>query len=70
MLQVLALAAAAEATTQHPVASALMAAARERGVPVTPGLGATTVPGKGVVATVNGERVAVGRLEWALEQVG
>ena len=56
---VLALAAAAEADSEHPVARAIVAAASERGdIPVAREFRA--IPGRGVKASVNGTRVAVG----------
>ena len=66
-LQVLAVAASAEATTEHPVAAAVVTAARVRGLPVVPGSRAMTVPGQGVVAEVEGSLVAVGQPSWALQ---
>jgi Cu+-exporting ATPase len=56
----LALVAAAEAGSEHPVGAAVVRAARDRGLPV---LSATTfeaVPGHGVDATVTGRRVRAG----------
>ncbi|HUG55816.1 MAG TPA: heavy metal translocating P-type ATPase [Candidatus Limnocylindrales bacterium] len=56
---VLALAAAAEADSEHPVARAIVAAASQRGsVPRASEFRA--IPGRGVEATVDGARVAVG----------
>jgi len=54
-----ALAAAAEAQSEHPLARAIVAAARERaGVPAADGFRA--LPGRGVLARVDGAEVAVG----------
>jgi Cu2+-exporting ATPase len=56
---VLALAAAAEAPSEHPLARAIVPAAHERGdVPEATGFHA--LPGRGVEASVDGARVAVG----------
>jgi Cu2+-exporting ATPase len=56
---VLALAAGAEAASEHPLARAIVAAAHERGdVPEATGFRA--LPGRGVEASVDGARVAVG----------
>jgi Cu2+-exporting ATPase len=56
---VLALAAAAEADSEHPVARAIVAAASRHGRP--PRASAfRAIPGRGVEATVGGARVAVG----------
>jgi Cu2+-exporting ATPase len=56
---VLARAAAVEAESEHPLARALVTAARERG-PVPPATGFRAMSGRGVEGTVDGERVAVG----------
>jgi cation-transporting ATPase V/Cu+-exporting ATPase len=58
---VLALAASAEAGSEHPVAMAVVGRARERGVEIaTPGE-FRSLPGRGVRATVGGAEVWVGR---------
>jgi Cu+-exporting ATPase len=58
--RVLRLAASAERGSSHPLARAVVAGAEERGLdPVEPGA-FESVPGKGVRATVAGERVLVG----------
>src|SRR5262249_17528550 len=56
----LALVAAAESDSEHPLAAAIVAGARDRGgrVPAASGFGSVT--GKGVVATVDGHPVLVG----------
>ncbi|MDO5697819.1 MAG: cation-translocating P-type ATPase [Dermatophilus congolensis] len=56
-------AARAEAGSEHPLARPIIEAAAEEGVSV-PGLPEHTepVPGKGIVATIDGRRVAVGNL--------
>lgn len=57
--RLLALAAAAESESEHPLARAIVSAARERGeVPAADGFEAMT--GRGVRATVDGRTVAVG----------
>jgi copper-transporting P-type ATPase V len=58
--RLLALAAAAEADSEHPVGRALVAAARQRGLVVEPASGFVSSPGRGVRAAVAGRRVAVG----------
>ncbi|WP_433496543.1 heavy metal translocating P-type ATPase [Sphaerimonospora sp. CA-214678] len=60
---VLVWAARAEAGSEHPLARPIVAAARAEGLDVT-GLPEVTapVPGKGIVATIGGRRVAVGNL--------
>ncbi|MGP4030876.1 heavy metal translocating P-type ATPase [Pseudarthrobacter sp. 1C304] len=56
----LALAAAAESDSEHPVARAIVAAARERGLPIPQAGGFTSLTGRGVRATVGGRTVQVG----------
>lgn len=64
----LAAAAGAELLSGHPLAGAVIAGAAERGI--TPGHGQdlVAVHGKGIRATVDGQPVAIGRLDW-LENV-
>ncbi len=57
----LALAAAAEAGSEHPVAMAIVAAARERGFEIAPAVDFRALPGRGVRAAVGGAQVWVGR---------
>ena len=57
----LALAAAAEAGSEHPIAQAVVAGARERGVEIAPAQAFRSVAGRGVRAAVNGVEVLVGR---------
>lgn len=56
----LALAAAAEHASEHPLARAVVNAAQERRLPVAPAGDFTSAPGTGVTATVDGHRIAVG----------
>lgn len=59
----LALAAAVEKQSEHPLASALLAAAHKRGLTLANVSDFTAIPGKGVVAVVDGRKVAVGNLK-------
>ncbi|MFF9169591.1 MULTISPECIES: heavy metal translocating P-type ATPase [unclassified Streptomyces] len=59
----LALAAAAEHPSEHPLARAIVAAARARGLRLAPAEDFTATPGRGVEALVGGHRVSVGRGE-------
>ena len=65
----LALAAAAEAGSEHPIASAVVDGARDRGVLVPPATDFRAIPGRGVHATVEGTEVLVGRRRF-LEEAG
>lgn len=56
----LALAAAAEANSEHPLARAVVAAAGAEGVPVTAATAFESLTGRGVAATVDGREVLVG----------
>jgi len=58
--QVLAMAAAAESDSEHPLAKAIVGAAGERGLTVAPASGFTSSPAVGVTATVEGHEVRVG----------
>jgi P-type Cu+ transporter len=59
--EVLALAAAVESGSEHPIALAVVAGAREWGVPVPGSSGHLVEPGAGAAATVAGEQIRVGR---------
>ncbi|MEU0787453.1 heavy metal translocating P-type ATPase [Streptomyces sp. NPDC006173] len=56
----LALAAAAEHPSEHPLARAVVQAARERGLALAEAAGFTSTPGAGVTATIDGRTVQVG----------
>ena len=56
----LALAAAVEADSEHPLARAILRSARERELKLPIAADFRATPGRGVLATVNGEPVAVG----------
>jgi len=58
--EILRLAAAADAQSEHPLAAAVVAAARERALVVDPASDFEAVPGHGVQATVGGRTVLVG----------
>jgi copper-transporting P-type ATPase V len=66
---VLALAAAVEADSEHPVAVAIVAAAHELELEIAPATGFRSVPGAGVSARVDGAAVWVGRSD-QLAQLG
>lgn len=58
---VLRLAASVEAASEHPLATAIIAAAAGRGLPVTPAAGTQAVPGTSVHGSAEGRLVSVGR---------
>ncbi|GLB64447.1 copper-translocating P-type ATPase [Dietzia sp. NCCP-2495] len=58
--RLLALAAAAESDSEHPLAKAIVAAAQERGLAVPPATDFSSSPAVGVEATVEGVKVQVG----------
>ena len=67
---VLMLAAALEVGSEHPLASAIVAAAKERGIPLTPAQDFTARTGLGVVGRVQGVVAALGNAAlMAAEQV-
>ena len=57
----LALAAAAEVGSEHPIARAVVEGAKERGIDVAPATGFRSLAGRGVRARVDGVEVLVGR---------
>ncbi|MFI8952135.1 heavy metal translocating P-type ATPase [Streptomyces sp. NPDC053750] len=59
----LALAAAAEHPSEHPLARAVVAAARARDLHLAPAADFTAAPGRGVTAVIEGHTVHVGRAE-------
>ena len=64
------LAGAVESASEHPVATAITTAARERlGVLPAPA-GFSNHEGRGVSGTVEGRRVAVGRPGWLVDEMG
>jgi P-type Cu+ transporter len=58
--ELLALVAAAESDSEHPLAAAIAAGARDRGIEVPAAAGFGSVTGKGVQATVSGHTVLAG----------
>ncbi|MGG7308415.1 heavy metal translocating P-type ATPase [Curtobacterium sp. AB451] len=62
--EVLRLAAAVEDGSEHPVARAIVTAARARGLDVTGAMQFTATPGAGVQAVVDGAVVLVGTTAW------
>jgi Cu+-exporting ATPase len=67
--ELLRIAAAAESSSRHPLADAIVAEARRRDLDVPPATRFEAIVGCGVVATVGGHRVFAGRAGW-LEDAG
>ncbi len=65
--RVLVLAAAAEQDAEHPVAAALLAAARERGMALPPADGFASHTGRGIEARVDGRGVLLGSARFLAE---
>ncbi|HEY0202673.1 MAG TPA: heavy metal translocating P-type ATPase [Acetobacteraceae bacterium] len=65
---VLRLAASLERSSEHPLAAAIVAAAKERGVAVEEPSGFASVTGKGVTGTVEGRAVALGNAKLMADQ--
>jgi Cu+-exporting ATPase len=66
-MDLLALAAAAEQDSEHPLARAVVAAAAERDLALSKASDFRSVSGKGIVATVAGKSIHVGTLDWLAE---
>ena len=62
--ELLALAAAIERQSQHPLAAAIVTAAVERGLAIGEATDFDAPSGKGVIGTVGGRRVAIGKPSW------
>jgi Cu+-exporting ATPase len=68
--RVLALAAALEQGSEHPLAAAVLAAARERGVAIPAATGFESVTGRGIRATVDGRNAVLGSAAFIESYVG
>lgn len=58
--EALALAASVDANSEHPIAKAIVAEAKERGLQIAPAQNFKRIPGKGAEATVGGKKIFVG----------
>ena len=67
--EVLALVAAVEARSEHPIGEAIVTAAKQRNIALPPVEGFNALPGLGISATVAGRAVAVGADRY-MEQLG
>lgn len=65
-------ACAVESGTRHPLADAVLAAAREAGIDPAECTASDirTVPGEGACGVVDGRLAAIGRPEWVRRQIG
>jgi Cd2+/Zn2+-exporting ATPase len=66
--ELLRLAAGAERFSEHPLGQAIRQAAEERQLPLPEPTAFRPIPGRGVEAQLNGQRVLIGRLHWLSEQ--
>ena len=62
--ELLRLAASVEQASEHPLASAIVTAAREKQLSIPPATDFDAPSGKGVAATVEGHRIALGNAGW------
>jgi Cu+-exporting ATPase len=67
--ELLRLAASLEAGSEHPLASAIVAGAKLRGIPLTPAVSFRALPGKGVTGSIDGRPAALGTAR-LLEELG
>ena len=66
--ELLRLAAGVEQNSEHPLARAIVAGARERGLPLPLATGFASVTGGGARGSVDGREVLVGKRDWLAEQ--
>jgi Cu+-exporting ATPase len=64
MEEVLRLAASVEQGSEHPLAQAVVEAARSQGLPLEKPVGFSALPGRGVLAHLNGTPIRVGGIAW------
>lgn len=67
---VLRLAAALDQASKHPVAQAIVTAARERGLTLPAPSGVIEIPGEGVVGSVGDQKVIVGSEDFVVRRIG
>ena len=61
--ELLRLAASLERASEHPLAAAIVAAAKDRGLELLPAVNFDAPTGKGVIGTVDGHRIALGNAQ-------
>lgn len=69
-IDLLTVAAAIEARSEHPIARAILDAAAERGIDVVPAKSVTALPGQGVVGAIDGREAWVGSPGYLGERLG
>ncbi len=67
-LELLSASASLESASEHPLADAVVSAAKEKGIHIVPATDFESVPGKGVTGTVGGSPVIVGKLAFLRDQ--
>ncbi|HME06569.1 MAG TPA: copper-translocating P-type ATPase, partial [Bryobacteraceae bacterium] len=65
--EILRLAASVEQSSEHPLAAAIVAGARERGLTLAPAAEFQSTTGRGVSAVVDGKRITVDNVEFGTE---
>jgi heavy metal translocating P-type ATPase len=68
--EVLYLAAAADQASKHPIAQAIVASARARGIALPVPTDIEEIPGEGVAARVDGRSVIVGGTDFVMRRIG
>lgn len=66
--EVLQLAASAEQASEHPLARAIVESAKADGLELRDAKGFSAIPGKGIVAVVEGKNIRVGSPQWLAEE--
>ena len=66
--EVLRLAAAVEARSEHPIAAGIVAAAKEKGLPIPEAREVKAIPGRGVEGTLDGQAIRVVSPSYLAEQ--
>lgn len=67
---VIRVAAALEAASEHPLAQAVLARAKQDGVAISPVTDYAAVPGHGIKGTLDGQPVLLGKPEWVSSLIG
>lgn len=66
-IELLALAAAVEKSSEHPLAAAIVAAAEKRGIAIAKVMGFDSPSGKGAIGMVNKKRIVIGNAKFLAE---